>query len=590
MRSPTPNRSSSIVVRLAAVALAAGLPSVAGASSLPEPEPQPIDGWRVASIYGADVRSLAIHPDDPELVLAGTSAGQVYRSDDGGESWRPAGPAAALAGWVVGELLFDPDRPGRLWAGLWGVWGGGSVLVSDDLGATWTPRSAGLPGQVYTLARVPGTADEEGGDELAGAGRLYAGTRRGVWGSADGGGSWRRLTAELPEVQKVTSLLVDPRHPGTVIAGTWRRAYRSDDGGATWRGVFEGMALDSEVFSLEPAPDREGEIWASTCGWVYRSADGGQSWKRFKEGLEWRRTPSFAVLPGGTLLAGTVGGLYASDDGGASWSRRGRDRLSVLALAYHPRRPRRVLVGTEGTGVWISDDGGATLRRSDIGMTNVRIGALAPVVGGVLAAVNHAGPGSGVHRVSAGDLVAETPEQPLPTVLSLAVDGRSVLAATEAGLWERSAGEWRRVGELGPGRVEDVRVAGGRALALTPTATWERAGAGARFFRLPSGAPERDGGSPPVATAEQRWNGLAGALVAEHPTGDDRRPAVLVTEAGAALAVRDGGPETGPNAPAGAVPLDLPFPPREITAALIAGDTLWIGSSGWGLWMARLGG
>ena len=151
--------------------------------------------WRQAALWGGDVRSLAIDPDRPERVFAGTSSGQVLLSESGGEVWVPAGLPVAFPGWVVSDLLLD-DR-GRLWAALWGLWGtGGNVYMSGDGGVTWAERSEGLPGnQVYRLA--------------AGGGRLFAATRGGVYGSDDDGTNWRRLTAAHPEIQKVSSLLVD---------------------------------------------------------------------------------------------------------------------------------------------------------------------------------------------------------------------------------------------------------------------------------------------------------------------------------------------------------------------------------------------
>ncbi|HWN42500.1 MAG TPA: YCF48-related protein, partial [Thermoanaerobaculia bacterium] len=268
-------------------------------------------GWRPLPLWGGDVRSLAIHPDDPDMVFAGTSAGQLYLSRDAGRSWNDAGSHLPFPGWVVNTLRFDPNKTGRLWAGLWGVWGGGHVAFSDDMGKTWVSRVAGLPEEpVYTMALVPGRE-----------GRIYVGTLSGVWSTEDSGESWRRLTADLPEAQKVTSLLVDAERPDTIIAGTWRRAYRTEDGGRTWAGIFEGMVLDSEVFSLTPVPERPGEIWATTCGWVYRSLDGGNKWERFKEGFEERRTVSFSALPDGRLLAGTVAGIHVSADGGKTWKR-----------------------------------------------------------------------------------------------------------------------------------------------------------------------------------------------------------------------------------------------------------------------------
>ena len=115
--------------------------------------------WHPAPIYGGDGRSLAVVPDDPDVLLAGTSAGQVYLSRNGGRSWTDAGAPLPFPGWVVSKLLFDPNvsRPPRLWVALWGVWGSGQVAYSDDLGKSWSARSAGLPDEpVYTLALVPG--------------------------------------------------------------------------------------------------------------------------------------------------------------------------------------------------------------------------------------------------------------------------------------------------------------------------------------------------------------------------------------------------------------------------------------------------
>ncbi|HEV3075331.1 MAG TPA: sialidase family protein, partial [Thermoanaerobaculia bacterium] len=199
------------------------------------PPPSAAAAWRTLSIWGGDVRSMAVAPDDPDLVLAGTSTGQLYISRNGGASWADAGAPFSFAGWVVSSLRWDPNHAGRLWVALWGVWGGGQVAFSDDLGKSWAARSAGLSEEpVYSLALAPGRQ-----------GRIYAGTLSGVYGSEDDGASWRQLTGAEADIQKVTSLVVDPSRPDTVIAGTWRRAYRSDDGGHTWTGIFEGMVLDT---------------------------------------------------------------------------------------------------------------------------------------------------------------------------------------------------------------------------------------------------------------------------------------------------------------------------------------------------------
>ncbi len=400
--------------------------------------------WRPLPIHGADVRSLAIAPDNPDLVFAGTSGGHVYLSSDGGKTWKNAGEATPFSGWVVGTLHFDVNRPHRLWAGLWGVWGEGLIAYSEDGGSHWTLRRKGLPkAAIYAVATVPGAP-----------GRLYAATRQGVFGTEDDGQTWLHLSASTPGLVNVSSLLVDPFDPSIIFAGTWRRAYRSDDGGKTWKGVFKGMVLDSEVFTLRAVADRRGEIWASTCGWVYRSPNRGESWRRYKNGLDERRSPSFLVMPDGTLLTGTVRGLYRSVDGGSRWQRTSPKDLAINTLALHPQRPQRLLVATEGAGVWVSDDGGVSLKPFPKGMTNLRVDALASLNEEVFAAVNHAGPFSGIYRLPKGGGAAEREKQEIPTVLDLASFEGQLFAATEKGLFERKIGEWRKIRELGDSRIE----------------------------------------------------------------------------------------------------------------------------------------
>jgi photosystem II stability/assembly factor-like uncharacterized protein len=583
--------------------------------------------WHPLPLYAGDIRSLAIAPDDPDVVLAGTSAGQVYVSRNGGGRWRDAGAPLPFPGWVVSSLRFDPNRPGRLWVALWGVWGSGQVAFSDDLGASWSARSQGLPDEpVYTVALAPGRP-----------GRLFAGTLSGVYGSRDGGASWRPLTAALPELQKVTSLIVDPTRPDTVIAGTWRRAYRSDDGGESWSGIFEGMVLDSELFSLTPVAEHPGEIWASTCGWVYQTLDRGDHWQRWKDGLDERRTPALAVLPDGRVLAGTVSGVYvsevpaaASGDAVRKWKRVSDPAIAVQVMAVHPALPRRVILGTEGSGIWISNDGAASFYRSSRGITNTRVSALARQGADLLVAVNHAGMMSGVYVSHDRGRSFSAEFSALPTILDLAVHGAHVYAATVLGLFERRGNDWFRLAETGTGRILELPAEGDHLFARTPEALFElrqgkfvpvsykhgppRSAAyydGALWvsdaqglYRLTSDANHT--AAPPAGNAGngrlQRlgdrllWTGSEGAFVREagpgdawteittRPsralrTGDERYPTLLVS--GDAVRLYD-------RAAAKLRLLAVPVPARDIAAALVWGGTVLLGTSGYGVLAAEL--
>lgn len=574
--------------------------------------------WRALPLWGGDVRSLAIHPDDPDMVFAGTSAGQLYLSRDAGRRWNDAGSHLPFPGWVVNTLRFDPNKTDRLWVGLWGVWGGGHVAFSDDLGKTWVSRASGLPEEpVYTMALVPGRE-----------GRIYVGTLSGVWATDDGGGSWRRLTGELPEIQKVTSLLVDAEQPDSVIAGTWRRAYRTEDGGRTWAGIFEGMVLDSEVFSLTPVPQRPGEVWATTCGWVYRSLDRGITWERFKEGFEERRTPSFSALADGKLLAGTVAGVHVSTDGGKTWKRTGDPALALHGIYWHPKRPERIFFATEGSGVWISPDFATTFRPSSEGMTNTRVSALASFGEELMVALSHAGPISGIHvSRDRGKSFEAAGFSPLPTVLDLTWHEGRIYAATERGLYERRGAAWFRLKELGESRVEQVLSEGPHLVARTATGLWELQGlkfvqkpfqhgtprsaaffggalwvtdgsglyrltatsndtvatpfAGGRLHRLqdqlllwgPGGAWAR-----PILETE--WVELTGKASRLLPTGHERWSALMVSGETVRLYDRDARKFRI---------VEVPVPARDISSALVLGGRLMLGTSGHGVLVREMG-
>ncbi len=61
------------------------------------------------------VYSCAVSPHDPDLVFAHPSR-TIYKSEDGGRSWRPASPQ--LRALALGEVAFDPFEPNRVWAGV----------------------------------------------------------------------------------------------------------------------------------------------------------------------------------------------------------------------------------------------------------------------------------------------------------------------------------------------------------------------------------------------------------------------------------------------------------------------------------------
>ena len=326
--------------------------------------PCPAASWWRLPVWGAEVRVFAVDPFRPGSVFCGTSRGNFYGSTDGGESWTPLRSGAAFPGYVATGLVVDPSTPDHLWASLSGQYGGGLVVESRDRGAGWTVLARWSHGvSARALAVFPGPAPvlAVGGDE-------------GVLLSRDGGRSWAGAGARVPGLRRVESLAFLPSDPKTLFAGTWRQAFRTQDGGASWSRIADGMVLDATVYAWDMEGPDPKDIWVSTCGWVYRTLDGGDHWTRFQDGFTNRRSQAIRRDPTrpGLIYAGTVGGLHRSTDDGRTWSRVSRESLVVTALEVDAATGR-LYVGSEGEGVFYSDDAGTTLNRGSAGLAEGRV-------------------------------------------------------------------------------------------------------------------------------------------------------------------------------------------------------------------------
>ena len=118
---------------------------------------------------------------------------------------------------MVSTLAVDPISPTHVYFGephaLWG---------SHDAGTTWFTSTAGLedvvyhpsgpPAQTYgllSLAYVPAEADH-----------WLLGTVRGLYGSADGGQTWAKLTGPSWQDEPILSLLLSPAEPDRLYVTT----------------------------------------------------------------------------------------------------------------------------------------------------------------------------------------------------------------------------------------------------------------------------------------------------------------------------------------------------------------------------------
>ena len=445
--------------------------------------------WRLP-VWGAEVRAFATDPFDPGIVYCGTSRGNFYRSRDGGASWEPLRQGPAFPGHYVTALVADGAVRNRLWAALVGDLGGSVLARSDDAGQSWTTL---LSSSKTVLSRAFAAEPGPGG-----ARRLAVGGDDGVRLSADGGRTWARTGEGVPGLQQVESLAFDPSDARTLYAGTWRQAFRTRDGGASWSRIAEGMVLDATVYSWDFDAANTRDVWVSTCGWVYRSRDGGDSWKRFTTGFTNRRSHAVRRDPArpGVVYAATVAGLHRSDDGGATWTRISRESLVVTALEVD-RRTNRLFVGTEGEGVFYSDDGGRTLQPGSRGLPESRVSEIVSDPADpqrVFFFRSFAGDESGVWEASGRD-VRKVSLDPMPASASLAAlrgaDGRTALiVASSAGVrTSRDGGvHWSAPAEPPPGAPIGLYPGAFGEPVVVTTAGVYRTADGSRFSAVPGGA------------------------------------------------------------------------------------------------------
>jgi photosystem II stability/assembly factor-like uncharacterized protein len=257
--------------------------------------------------------ALGVDPSDARRVLVGTPTGNLYRSIDGGATWKLAG---SRLGRGVLALAFDPFTTGAVLAGT----RDGGIWRSADAGASWQqdPGSEGRTARAFGFARQLTVAGTDGG--------VLVDRNGGAWTPAGLG----QVAVSAVAVASVT----DPQ--------------RLVVGGDTTRGI-------------EPLP-------------LFGSSDGAQSWQ-VVQGAVGGSSMISALVAGpvgagsgtASLLMGTNTGLYSSADNGVDWQAvtgsGGLPAADYTAVAFVANDPQRFYVASDGGaspqgGLWSTTDGG----------------------------------------------------------------------------------------------------------------------------------------------------------------------------------------------------------------------------------------
>ncbi|MFC9975424.1 WD40/YVTN/BNR-like repeat-containing protein [Spirillospora sp. NPDC127200] len=268
-----------------------------------EAEDAPIAFPASAGASLAGIWQLAFSPTEPGVVYAGVEPAALFRSEDGGRTfalveglwdhphrplWHPGG-----GGLCLHTILPHPADPAVLTVAI----STGGVYRSTDGGATWRPRNRGIEAPFLPEDPRPefGQCVHKVDLHPDRPERLFLQHHGGVYRSDDDAATWTRIDAGLP-ADFGFPLAVHPHRPGTVYvlplhadadrtpAGHRYQVCRSDDAGATWRTLTKGLPDEPcyatvlrDAFCTDAA-DPAGVYFGTRDGCVYASRDEGESW------------------------------------------------------------------------------------------------------------------------------------------------------------------------------------------------------------------------------------------------------------------------------------------------------------------------
>ncbi len=239
---------------------------------------------------------------DPDHVFAGVEDAALFRTEDGGRTWQElsglrgteSGPRwqPGAGGLAVHTIILDPSDPERIFVAI----SAAGVFRTDDGGTTWRPMNRGLRSQflpdpdaevghcVHRIAMHPSRPSV-----------LFMQKHWDVMRSDDAGESWREVSGNLP-TDFGFAINVHAHEPETIYVVPIKsdsehfpldgrlRVYRSRTGGNEWEALGDGLQQrDCYVNVLRGAMsidsfDPCGVYFGTTGGQVYASPSAGDSW------------------------------------------------------------------------------------------------------------------------------------------------------------------------------------------------------------------------------------------------------------------------------------------------------------------------
>jgi photosystem II stability/assembly factor-like uncharacterized protein len=338
------------------------------------------------------IGDIAIDPKNRSVWYVAMASGGVWKTTNRGITWKSI--FDNYGSYSIGCITIDPRNPKVVWLGTGenqsqrSVGFGDGVYRSEDGGETW--KNLGLDHSEH-VARIVIDPRDSNTVFVASQGPLWKdGGDRGLYKTTDGGKTWT-ASLSISDQTGITDLCMDARDPDVLYAASYQRRrnvgvligggpesaiHKSIDGGETWVKLTTGLPeKDMGRIALAVSPQKPGVVYAHVQtatgkdrGGFFRSEDGGQNWTR----------RGAATVQDGQYYGEIIADPHAFDrvyimditvqvtnDGGKTFERQSwATHVDHHALVLDPTDPLHLISGNDG-GLYETYDGGKSWRHFD---------------------------------------------------------------------------------------------------------------------------------------------------------------------------------------------------------------------------------
>jgi photosystem II stability/assembly factor-like uncharacterized protein len=258
---------------------------------------------RTAGANQEDARVVALAYDRGTDTLLKAYSRTLYRSSDGGKSWKPIAIPSSENTEIVG-IAASPASKGVTYVAGRGV----GVLRTGDSGKNWVERNEGLPSRDVIAVAAHTTQPDT----------VYVAVREhGFYRSQDAGMSWRLMERKSQDglQQLIHSDMAGSMQTGWLFAATSQGIRRTMDCFCLWQ---DAGNLGTEGHAVTYDPRHPDHFYAVTEKGLFRSKDGGENWVKMTSPRS--EVVALAFAPSNILYAiDGKGVLFQSADDGGSW-------------------------------------------------------------------------------------------------------------------------------------------------------------------------------------------------------------------------------------------------------------------------------